>query len=154
MDDDDACGREHLSDLVLAQEYSRADLVSKTAEFTYLAGSQVTVQIAQGESEARGLMGAGGAMLMPREALDRVGGFPQVSRSLDPDRWKPGGRIYRTHGAGFVLVGHGVEHTWEERDEWFLDRAYRVWPGWDPERAHIGDMARCWLPGPIPEQRR
>ena len=158
MDDDDAYGREHLWDLVLAHEYSRADLVEKTAEFTYLAGSHLTVQSYRGGSEAHGLMGAGGTMLMRREALDRVGGFPPVCRQEDLglfERFRDrGDRIYRTHGAGFVLVRHGVGHTWEEDDQWFLDRAYRVWPGWDPERAHIGDMARCWLPGPIPEQRR
>ena len=157
MDDDDAYGREHLSDLVLAQEYSRADLVAKTAEFTWLAGSRVTVQNHRGMSEARGERGAGGAMLMSREALDRVGGVPPVRRFVDLHLFErvrdTGGRIYRTHGAGFVLVRHGVGHTWEEDEQWFLDRAYRVWPGWDPERAHLGDMAPSWLPG-FEEQRR
>ena len=157
MDDDDAYGREHLSDLVLAQEYSRADLVEKTGEFRYLAASGVTVQNYRGRSEAYGVMGAGGAMLMPREALDRVGGFPPVRRHVDMrlfERFRDrGGRVYRTHGAGFALVRHGVGHTWEADDQWFLDRAYRVWPGWAPERAHLGDMAPSWLPG-FGEQRR
>ena len=157
MDDDDAYGREHLSDLVLAQEYSRADLVAKTGEFRYLVASGVTVQNYRGVSEAYGVMGAGGTMLMPREALDRMGGFPPVRRHVDLrlfERFRDsGGRIYRTHGAGFALVRHGVGHTWEADDQWFLDRAYGVWPGWDPERAHLGDMAPSWLPG-FGEQRR
>ena len=51
FDDDDIYGPEHLWDLVLAHEYSRAPLVGKGAEFVYLAGSDVTLNRFRGWGE-------------------------------------------------------------------------------------------------------
>ena len=54
MDDDDAYGREHLWDLVLAQEYTQAQLVGKPPEFVYLAASDMIVQLYRGRAESHG----------------------------------------------------------------------------------------------------
>lgn len=43
MDDDDMYGAEHIWDLVLAREYSGAQLVGKSLEFIYLAASDRTI---------------------------------------------------------------------------------------------------------------
>ena len=43
-----------------------------------------------------------------------------------------GGRVYRTHAAGFMMIRHGCRHTWDDRDgsdDALLARADRVWPG-------------------------
>ncbi len=151
MDDDDAYGREHLWDLVLAREYSQAELVGKTTEFVHLAASNVTVQLRRERSEGYGLRGAGGALLVSREAFDRVGGFPCIPHWVDlglHERILRDGRrrVYRTHGAGFVLVRHGGGHTWDEGDEWFLERARRVWRGRNIDRVGIADMADSYMP--------
>ena len=158
MDDDDAYGSEHLWDLVLAHEYSQAQLVAKTLEFVYLAESDVTVQIHRECTEKYGEMGAGGTMLMSREIFDRVGGFPCVPHSVDLRLFEEiqgrGGQTYQTHGAGFALVRHGKGHTWDAvGDEWFLDIADRVWPGWDPDRACIEGLATSYVPWPFLRQR-
>ena len=159
MDDDDAYGCEHLWDLVLAHEYSQAHLVEKTQEFTYLAASDMTVRMHRGCSEQYGVMGAGGTLLVSREVLDGVGGFPCVPHSVDSRLFEKvrgrGSRVYRTHGAGFVLVRHGRDHTWDVvGDEWFLDRADSVWRGWDPDRACIADMDASYMSGPFTRRLR
>ena len=138
MDDDDAYGREHLWDLVLAQEYAQAQLVMKAD------GVRLSGRVGHGRSAApwymsRGtaISGAGGTLLVPREIFDRVGGFPYVPKGCGPASCaekirQNGGQAYRTHGAGFVLVRHGKDHTWDVEDAWFLDRAFAAWPGREP----------------------
>ena len=125
--------------------------MEKTPEFVYLAASDMTVRMHRGCSEKYGVMGAGGTLLVSREVLDGVGGFPCVPHSVDLRLFEKvrghGSRVYRTHGAGYVLVRHGENHTWDAvGDEWFLDRADSVWRGWDPDRACIADMDASYIP--------
>ena len=143
MDDDDAYGREHLWDLVLAQEYAQTQLVMKPAEFVYLAASDTMVQVYRGNVERYGELGAGGAGLMSRETFDRFGGYP-VEKIREN-----GCQVYQTHGAGFVLVRHGGDHTWSVEDANFLDRALAVWPGREPDLARIDDMDASYMPSPF-----
>ena len=86
-------------------------------------------------------------------------GFPCVPHSVDSRLFEKvrgrGSRVYRTHGAGFVLVRHGRDHTWDVvGDEWFLDRADSVWRGWDPDRACIADMDASYMSGPFTRRLR
>ncbi len=159
MDDDDAYGREHLWDLVLAQEYSQAELVGKTTEFVYLAASNMTVQLHRERSEEHGLRSAGGAVLVSRKTLDRVGGFPCIpcseDRGLHERILRDGGRrVYRTHGAGFVQIRHGRDHSWDEEDEWFIGRARRIWHGQNIDQVGIADMADSYMPWSFVPQPR
>ena len=146
MDDDDAYGAEHIWDLAAAQEYSGAELVGKWMEFTYLAASNRTVYAPGGGGERYWTQApAGGAMLISRRGLDRAGGWRKVPRSVDlaltEDVLRSGGRVYRTHGAGFMLVRHGDRHTWDAAGEGFedylLSKAESAWPGFQPSRAGI-----------------
>ena len=151
MDDDDAYGCEHLWDLVLAHEYSQAHLVEKTPEFVYLAASDMTVRMHRGCSEKYGVDGrrrhpagvTGGSRWGGRVSVrPSFGGSASVREGRGH-----GSRVYRTHGAGYVLVRHGENHTWDAvGDEWFLDRADSVWRGWDPDRACIADMDASYIP--------
>ena len=59
MDDDDYYSTEHLWDLVLALEYSGADLVGKAAEFVYLEEIDVTVRQISPGRRTRGWRAAG-----------------------------------------------------------------------------------------------
>ena len=155
MDDDDAYGADHVWDLVLAHEYSRAQLVGKSKEFLYLAASDRTMLWRQGDNERyRTSLPAGGAMLVARRDLDRAGGWRKAPRGVDKalmeDVLRVGGSVYRTHGAGFMQVRHGFRHTWTEREgdeDVLLARADRVWPGWNPAAAGIEAPA---LPYPAP----
>ena len=145
MDDDDAYGADHLWDLVLAREYSGAQLVGKWLEFVYLAASDRTMRWFNGRSERyQASVLAGGTLLVSRRDLDRAGGWRKAPRGVDTalaaDVLQAGGRIYRTHAAGFMMVRHGCGHTWNDADgsdDSFLARADRVWPGFQPGRAGV-----------------
>ena len=146
MDDDDLYGADHVWDLVLAREYSQATLVGKGVEFVYLAASDRTVHWHRGggESYRQPTTLAGGALLIARDALDRVGGWRRlpggVDQALIGDVVRAGGSVYRTHGTGFMLVRHGGRHTWSVSDDWFLAHADSAVPGWNPALADLGDL--------------
>ena len=141
MDDDDLYGADHVWDLVLAHEYSRAPLVGKHAEFVYLSATDQTIHRVNRRNEDYQGNLTGGALLISRRALDRVGGWRKVRRSVDSaliaDLVRTGRRIYRTHGAGYLMVRHGDRHTWDAPDHQLLAEADRVSPGWNPEMAGI-----------------
>ena len=115
FDDDDYYGPEHIWDLVLAHEYSRASLVGKAAEYVYLEGSDRTLRRFRGGAERVGskLSLAGGAMIIARNDLDAVAGWRPVpsgvDRALMHDVVATDGRLYRTHGRGYMLVRHAAD---------------------------------------------
>ena len=139
MDDDDFYGDEHVWDLVLAHEYSRAELVGKSAEYVYLQGSGRTVRDSyrQGFSEqyVPFPVVSGGVLIIARHDLETAGGWRRVPRQVDnalaQDVSALGGRVYWTHGAGYMRVRHGGEHTWDVDDSHFLGRASEVRDGCD-----------------------
>ncbi len=143
FDDDDSYGPEHLWDLVLAHEYSRAPLVGKGAEFVYLAGSDVTLHRFRGGGEryitTQSI--AGGALMITRGCFDEVLGWRPIPRSVDQalitDVVSGGHRAYRTHGMGYVLVRHGESHTWRADDDYFLAQAHETRAGCDLDFAGI-----------------
>ena len=143
FDDDDFYGPEHIWDLVLAHEYSRASLVGKAAEYVYLEGADRTLRRYRGGAERFGskLTLAGGAMIIARSDLDAVVRWQPVpsgvDRALMQDVVAGGGRLYRTHGRGYLLVRHARGHTWEADDEYFLEQAVEVHDGCDLRFAGI-----------------
>ncbi len=149
MDDDDLYGPEHVRDLVLAHEYSRAPLVGKHTEFVYLLGSDRTVWCGRRRNEDWQGNVTGGAMLVARRELDRIGGWPRrawgVDAALIGAFVRTGRPIYRTHGAGYMMVRHGGGHTWDVADQHFLAEADRVYPGW---RTDVAGIEKPVLPYP------
>jgi Glycosyl transferase family 2 len=133
MDDDDYYSTEHLWDLVLALEYSGADLVGKGAEFVYLQWVDLTMRRFMGDGESDHPRLAGGAMMARKAPLLKIGGWP--SRSRGEDTWivknfKSAGRgTYRTHGFGYILNRHGQGHTWNTYVDYFLIQSQREWRG-------------------------
>ncbi len=156
MDDDDVYGADHVWDLVLAREYSGAQLVGKFREFVYLACSDCTINSPAGSNECYKTKDlAGGTLLISRDDLARAGGGRRAPRHVDAALWddviRAGGRLYRTHGAGFMLVRHGQRHTWEMSDDYFLAQADHVSAGWSPALAGIDDLN---LPHPALEREQ
>ena len=151
MDDDDVYGAEHLWDLVLAHEYSGAALVGKFPATVYLAARDRTVRRRRVRSETWARSITGGAMLVDRSALERAGGWRRIPRHVDAalvdDVARAGGGVYRTHDAGYVLVRHGGDHTWEADDAVFLAGAEAIEPGWCPALAGLEG-----LPPPVPDR--
>ena len=98
MDDDDLYAAHHIWDLVLARQYSGAQLVAKAVETVYLTRTNTTVQQFLGGAETyRWPHLAGGAMMIARGDLERVGGWRPVrcGEDLSPDRRCPSKRRRR-----------------------------------------------------------
>ena len=145
MDDDDFYAREHVWDLVLAHEYSRAELVGKSAEYVYLERLDKTVRDTHRQRFSERFIPfigvSGGVLIIARHDLGAAGGWRRVPRRVDialaQDVAAVGGRIYWTHGAGYLRVRHGDEHTWTVDDSHFLGRASEVRDGLDLSFAGI-----------------
>ena len=152
MDDDDAYGDEHIWDLVLASEFSRAELVAKASEYVYLARADKTVRLKgrQGERYVEKRSVSGGVLMISRHDLDFAGGWRRLPRQVDlalaEDVLQSGGRIYWTHGSGYARIRHGGQHTWTMDDSFFLQRAVDVRNGLNAEFAGV----RPYSPGPDP----
>jgi hypothetical protein len=134
MDDDDYYNVDHLWDLVLACEYSGADLVGKGAEFVYLGGSfDLTIRRFMGDGESEHPRLAGGALMARRGPLTQLGGWPRRSRGEDTwivKNFRAAGRgVYRTHGFGYILNRHFRDHTWNTYVDYFLVQSQREWRG-------------------------
>ena len=139
FDDDDLYGPHHLWDLVLAAEYSGAAMVGKVSEFVYLAGADRTIRrfIGLGERfiDPERSSVAGGAVVIRRDTLDEIGGWRPMrmgsDKALTQDIAASGGKVYRTHGNGYLLVRHGEGHTWDVEESYFLDQAHETRDGCD-----------------------
>jgi hypothetical protein len=133
MDDDDHYGPEHIWDLVLAREYSGAQVVGKALDWIHLEAQGVTVFRPTYQAEKYAGFVAGGTILISRADLAAVGGWRPVPRSVDRallDRvLADGGLVYRTHGLGYVYVRRAMGHTASVRDEHFLTKTTATYPG-------------------------
>ncbi|WP_051761787.1 glycosyltransferase [Microbispora rosea] len=133
VDDDDWYGPDHLADLLLARRYSGADLVGSAAEFVYLEPLDVTIRRCIGTERFVPLV-AGGTMLVTRAAFEAAGGFRPLARTVDGQLLQAveavGGRIYRTHGLGYVLRRRSAYgHTWRQPVQSFLASYQEQWRG-------------------------
>ena len=139
MDDDDYYSAEHVWDLVLAHEYSQAQLVGKSAEYVYLERLDKTVRDRQRQRFSERFIPfvgvSGGVLMVSKHDLEEAGGWRRVPRRVDialaEDVTVADGSIYWTHGAGYLRVRHGDEHTWVVDDSHFLGRASEVRDGCD-----------------------
>ncbi len=133
MDDDDWYGTDHLSDLLVAADYSHADLVGKGSEFVYLEDDDRTVRRDLGNSEVESRTLAGGTLLVRAEVLRTTHGWRGVPRGVDlaliDDVVAAGGRVWRTHPFGYLLRRTGRAHTWRVDHRYFLRHADQTWEG-------------------------
>ena len=141
MDDDDLYDEHHVWDLVLAHGYSGAHLVGKGAEIVYLQRRDQTIERYRNHAETYSRNVAGGTLLIARDHVDAIGGWqgvpPKVDWTLINDVIRAGGLVYRTHGTGYVLIRHGLRHSWNAHDDYFLDGATAIHHGWRPDIADI-----------------
>ncbi len=143
MDDDDHYAPEHILDLVLAHGYSGAELVAKASQYVYLEAEDKTVRLAdrRGERYVSTRSVSGGVVMISRHDLAEAGGWRRMPRQIDlalaEDVLAAGGRIYWTHGRGYLRVRHSDGHTWNIGSSFFLDRAEVVREGFDHRLAGI-----------------
>lgn len=137
VDDDDWYSPHAIRDLLLARRYTGAEVVGMPSEFVYLAELGVTAR-RNHATEIHNRFVAGGTIMIDRQVLRGVGGFRAVRRFVDAQLLNAveasGGRIYRTHGLGYVLRRTATGHTWQSDPESFRrpEILEREWPGFHP----------------------
>jgi hypothetical protein len=133
MDDDDLYGSEHLADLVLAQAYSRADIVGLALWHRYYAARNLATAARRRTAERYSHFVPGGSLTITRQALASVGGWRPVARSVDRALLERvqrlGGLVYRSHGFGYVYCRHPHDHTWNPDEEAAIARSGDKWDG-------------------------
>ncbi len=150
-DDDDWYGPEHLADLLMARTYASADLVGVTQDLVYLDELDLTVwRSYQTEKPSPDVVGS--TIVIDRSVLRDVGGFRPLPRAIDSQLLlavrRNSGRIYRTHGLGYLLRRAGQGHTWGADMGYFLRRSTRQWSGWRPSALLEGAPAPMGTPVP------
>ncbi len=134
VDDDDWYSPHAIHDLLLARRYTGAEVVGMPSEFVYLEELGVTAR-RNHPTEIFNRFVAGGTIMVDRQVLRSVGGFRAVRRFVDAQLLNAveasGGRIYRTHGLGYVLRRTASGHTWQSDPESFRrpEILEREWPG-------------------------
>ncbi|MFC9938857.1 glycosyltransferase [Nocardiopsis alba] len=141
-DDDDWYGPDHLADMLMARTYSGADVVGITQDLVYLQELDLTVwRSYQTEKPSPDVVGS--TIVIDRSVLIDVGGFRPLPRAIDSQLLlavrRHGGRIYRTHGLGYLLRRAGEGHTWGADMGYFLRRNSRQWSGWRPSALLEGE---------------
>jgi hypothetical protein len=140
IDDDDWYSPDAVHDLLMARRFSGADVVGMPHEFVYLHGDDTTVR-RNHPSEVFARFVAGGTLLLDRGLLRSLGDFRRVRRFVDAQLLAgveaAGGRIYRTHGLGYILRRTEAGHTWVRDSDDFRrpDIVDSEWPGFRPSRA-------------------
>ena len=117
VDDDDWYSPDAVHDLLMARRFSGADVVGMPSEYVYLqrrltspSGATTPRRSSPGSSPAARCCSTAGCSRS-------LGDFRRVRRFVDAQLLAgveaAGGRIYRTHGLGYVLRRTGAGHTWQ-----------------------------------------
>jgi hypothetical protein len=148
VDDDDWYSPDAVHDLLMARRFSGADVVGMPSEFVYLHANDERTDLTVRRNHPSELFArfvAGGTLLMDRGLLRSLGDFRRVRRFVDAQLLAgveaAGGRIYRTHGLGYVLRRTGAGHPWQGDDEVFRrpDIVASEWSGYPPSLALVVD---------------
>lgn len=129
MDDDDHYGANHLSDLLVALQYSQADVVGRWSNAVYLEKEDRTVHTGLEHQERWATHLPGATMLARGDVLRRLG-WRNVPNAVDTELVRSiisdGGLVYSTHRFGFIRHRHG-DHTFARTDRGF--RGAQATPG-------------------------
>ncbi|CAM3597617.1 glycosyltransferase family 2 protein [Nocardiopsis gilva] len=159
MDDDDWYSPDHLADLLLARDYSGADVFGCSDEYVYLVDFHQTIRLAT-TSERPTSFVSGGTISMDRAVVEDLVAFRPIAASEDSQLLlnvvRSGGRIYATHGLGYVTRrSESSGHLWTEGTACYLRSGSRQWYGWRPS-----SLLECeqpflapWEAGTVPAQK-
>lgn len=139
VDDDDVYGPEHVTDLLVARHHSGAELVGKALQYLYLQPINMTVRqdgtTSVSEPELFTDWVCGGTLTVDRGVGKSLGWFDAVPRAVDRNLQdkvlNDGGRIYRTHGLGYIYVrrdgGHTYDTSWTKYLRRTVEQRFGVW---------------------------
>ncbi len=117
IDDDDLYGDRYFTDLLLAAQFSRADVVGKHAHYTYLQTSNSTI-LRYPDCEHRFTHWLAGGTLVWRSSVVERATFPSWARGSDGGFLRnvmdAGMRIYAADRFNFTLIRRTdtSSHTW------------------------------------------
>ena len=144
MDDDDWYGPEHLWDLVSAAEYSGAELVAK-GRSSFTSSSSTSRFGASWAGPRARTVPSRGTLTISRRNLEALGGWRPLAHGVDTalvaDVERAGGRVFRTHGFGYIYRRHGAQ-TWVKGVDYFLRQSKGQWRGLDLDVAEVRWRAR------------
>lgn len=136
---EDRYGPDFVADLLLARHYAHADLVGTPAEFVHLPQQDLTLR-RRVDSERFAHTVARGTVMIGRSTLRELDGFRDLGRgtvrALVADVRRSGGRIYRSHGLGYVRTLPGRDGGWSPPEgHWLADpHVEERWDGYRPSR--------------------
>jgi spore maturation protein CgeB len=120
FDDDDYYAPNYLLDMVLAMDYSNADIVGKSAHYVYIEEKNMLVVKTVGSgAESYSDFVSGATLVFKREVFEQLNGFADRSRGEDTDlllRAKEKGfLIYSNDSYNFCLYRRADtgSHTWK-----------------------------------------
>ena len=142
MDDDDHYGERYLSDMMLAADFSEAEILGKGTYFVHMKGKDITA-LRSVSSQHQFTEFVSGATLTARREVLREIRFPDRSRGEDSnllaEASKAGCRIYSADAFN-ILVVRGTDnqrHTWDIEDSEFLKKCRNIRPGLEWDRVMI-----------------
>ena len=142
MDDDDHYGERYLSDMMLAANFTEAEILGKGTYFVHVEGKAVmALRSVSGQHQFTEFVS--GATLTARREVLREIRFPDRTRgedsSLLAEASKAGCRIYSADPFN-ILVIRGMDnrrHTWDIDDSEFLKNCRNIRPGLEWDRVMI-----------------
>jgi hypothetical protein len=125
VDDDDLYGPHHLADLMMAWQYSEAQLVGRKLALIHYE-DEGRLYIRRLFMERYRWSSAGGASIIARGDLAAVGGWRSQRRAVDAGLLSriadAGGLVYACSGPGYIHVRHNDGHTWEVAEARFKEK--------------------------------
>ena len=142
MDDDDYYGENYLSDMMLAADFSGADILGKGTYFVHMKAGNITALRSVASQHEFTDFVAGATLTGRREVLREIR-FPDCTRGEDSSLLakasKAGCRIYSADAFN-ILVVRGTDHqrhTWDIGDSDFLKNCRNIRSGLEWARVMI-----------------
>ena len=142
MDDDDYYGENYLSDMMLAADFSGADILGKGTYFVHMKANNITALRSVASQHEFTEFVAGATLTGRREVLREIR-FPDCTRGEDSSLLakasKAGCRIYSADAFNMLVV-RGTDHqrhTWDIGDSDFLKNCRNIRSGLEWARVMI-----------------
>lgn len=142
MDDDDHYGERYLSDMMLAANFTQAEILGKGTYFVHMEGKDITaLRSVSGQHQFTEFVS--GATLTARREVLREIRFPDRTRGEDSnllaEARKAGCRIYSADAFNILVIrgANNRRHTWDIDDSEFLKKCRNIRPGLEWDRVII-----------------
>lgn len=142
MDDDDHYGKRYLSDMMLAADFSEAEILGKGTYFVHMAGKDImALRSVSGQHQFTEFVS--GATLTARREVLREIRFPDRTRGEDSnllaEAKKAGCRIYSADAFNILVIRgtNNRRHTWDIEESEFLKKCRNIRPGLEWDRVMI-----------------